>query len=130
MKKIVRENLEIGDSFQIISLLKNIEKIDLEYVIGKTYIISNNCEKAGFVYNNNNKLKLIKDKKIIYYFLEIINQNTDKFIEVSDKLLRLRYKDVYDIFVFKIFLYNSDYECNYFDYNWFIIIEKFMYLLQ
>ena len=129
MKKIIRKNLEIEDRFHIISLLKNIEKIDLEYVISKTYIISNNCEKAGFVYNNNNKLKLIEDKKIIYYFLEIINQNFDNFIEFSDKLLRLRY-GVYDIFVFKTFLYNSDYECNYFNYNWFIIIELFMYLLH
>lgn len=123
MKKIVRKNLEIEDRFQIISLLENTKKIDLDYVIGKIYIISNNYEKVGFIYKNNNKLKLIKNKKIIYNFLEIINNNSDKFIEVSDKLLRLRY-DVYDIFVFKTFLYNSDYECNYFDYNWFIIFEK------
>ncbi len=123
MKKIVRKNLEIEDKLQIISLLENTIKIDLDYVINKSYIISNNYEKVGFVYNNYNKLKLIKDKKIINNFLEIINNNSDKFIEISDKLLRLRLDD-YDIFTFKTFLYNNDYDCNYFDYNWFVIFEK------
>ena len=122
MKRIVRKNLEIEDSFQIIFLLEN-SKVDLDYVIGKTYIISNNYEKVGFIYKNNNKLKLIKDKKIIYNFLEIINDNSDKFIEISKDLLKLSY-DNFDIFVFKTFLYNNDYDCNYFDYNWFIIFEK------
>ncbi len=123
MKKIVRKNLEIEDRLQIISLLENTKKIDLNYVINKSYIISNNYEKVGFVYNNDNKLKLIKDKKIIYNFLEIINDNSDKFIEISKDLLKLSY-DNFDIFVIKTFLYNSDYECNYYDYNWFIIFEK------
>ncbi len=125
MKKIVRKNLEIEDRLQIISLLDNAnaKKIDLNYVINKIYIISNNYEKVGFIYKNNNKLKLIKNKKIINNFLEIINQNFDNFIEVSDKLLRLRLDD-YDIFVFKTFQFNSDFDCNYFDYNWFIIFEK------
>lgn len=122
MKKIVKKNLEIEDRFQIISLLEDSKKVDFDYVIGKTYIISNNEKKVGFIYDNS-KLKLIKDKKIISNFLEIINENFDKFIEVSDKLLRLRY-DVYDIFVFKTFQFNSDFDCNYFDYNWFIIFEK------
>ncbi len=122
MKKIVKKNLEIEDRFQIISLLEDSKKVDLDYVIGKTYIISNNEKKVGFIYNNS-KLKLIKDKKIINNFLEIIDNNSDKFIDVSDKLLRLRLDD-YDIFTFKTFLYNSDYDCNYFNYNWFVIFEK------
>ena len=125
MKKIVKKNLEIEDKFQILSLLADSLKVDLDYVIVKTYIISNNYKKVGFIYKNDKKLKLIKDKKIINNFLEIIYDNSDKFIEISDKLLRLTY-DVYDIFVFKTFQFDFDEcnYCNYYEYNWFIIFEK------
>ena len=122
MKKIVRKNLEIEDRFQIIFLLEQMKKIDLDYVIVKTFIISNNISKVGFIYKNNNKLKLIKNKKIIYNFLEIISQNFDKFLVVSESLLNFTYND-YDIFVNKTFHLN-DLVINYYNYNWFVIFEK------
>ncbi len=121
MKKIVKKNLEIKDRFQIISLLEDSKKVDFDYVIGKTYIISNNEKKVGFIYDNSN-LKLIKDKKVIDNLLEIINENFDKFLVVSESLLNFTYND-YDIFVSKTFHLN-DADCNYSNYNWFVIFEK------
>lgn len=121
MKKIVKKNLEIEDRLQIISLLEDSKKVAFDYVIGKTYIISNNEKKVGFIYDNS-KLKLIKDKKIIYNLLEIINENFDKFLLVSESLLNFTYND-YDIFVSKTFHLN-DADCNYYNYNWFVIFEK------
>ena len=121
MKKIVKKNLEIEDRFQIFSLLEDSRKVDFDYVIGKTYIISNNEKKVGFIYDNSN-LKLIKDKKVIDNLLEIINENFDKFLVVSESLLNFTYND-YDIFVSKTFHLN-DADCNYSNYNWFVIFEK------
>ena len=122
MKKIVKKNLEIEDRLQILSLLENSKKVDFDYVIGRTYIISNNEKKVGFIYKNDKKLKLIKDKKVIDNLLEIINENFDKFLVVSESLLNFTYKD-YDIFVSKTFHLN-DADCNYSNYNWFVIYEK------
>ena len=123
MKKLVKKNLESEDRFQIasifISLLEDSKKVNFDYVIGKTYIISNNENKVGFIYENS-KLKLIKDKKVIYNLLEIINKNFDKFLVVSEGLLNFTYND-YDIFVSKIFQSKTFY-LN--DDNWFVIFEK------
>jgi len=123
MKKLVKKNLESEDRFQIASLfttlLEDSKKVNFDYVIGKTYIISNNENKVGFIYYNS-KLKLIKDKKIINNFLEIINKNFDKFLVVSESLLSFTYND-YDIFVSKIFQSKTFY-LN--DDNWFVIFEK------